>query len=298
MTSPRPAAVAIGFFDGVHLGHRTILRALRDAASASGARPAVLTFRNHPLSVIDPGAAPPLLMTGERRLAELSGAAGCEVVALDFTPALAAMPPEEFIAELHGMFGRVSCVFCGPGWRFGAQGRGNAALLAAAGIEVRETPFAMESGERISSTRIRAAVRSGDLASAAAMLGRPFALCGAIRPGKGEGRNLGFPTVNIAPAAGMCLPPCGVYAIEGGIANLGTAPTFGDRAWKAPILEAHYFSRPPDFPCGAAEVPLLRFLRPERRFPDVASLRARIALDVAAAKSAWRTCDVRASLPG
>ena len=298
MTSARPAAVAIGFFDGVHLGHRRILRALRDAASAAGARPAVLTFSNHPLAVVDPKSAPPLLMPRARRIAELAAAAGCEVAALDFTPALAAMAPEDFIARLHAMFGRVSCVFCGPGWRFGAQGRGNAATLAAAGIDVRETPFAMSGGERISSTRIRAAVRSGDLAAAAAMLGRPFALCGAVRPGKGEGRKLGFPTVNIVPAAGMCLPPRGAYAIEGGVANFGTAPTFGEDAWSEPVLEAHYFARPPDFPDGGAEVPLLRFLRPERRFADVASLRAQIAMDIAAAKSAGNGCGTGPDLHG
>ena len=170
--------------------------------------------------------------------------------------------------------------------------------LWAAGIDVRETPFAMSGGERISSTRIRAAVRSGDLAAAAAMLGRPFALCGAVRPGKGEGRKLGFPTVNIVPAAGMCLPPRGAYAIDGGVANFGTAPTFGEDALSEPVLEAHYFARPPDFPDGGAEVPLLRFLRPERRFADVASLRAQIAMDIAAAKSAGNGCGTGPDLHG
>ncbi len=285
MTSRRPAVTAAGFFDGVHLGHRLVLRELRAAASQSGARAVALTFRNHPLSVLAPEKAPLLLSTPQDRVEMLREYGAGETLVLDFTPELAATPAEDFVSMLVARLGRIECVFCGAGWRFGAGGRGSAATLRAAGIEVRETPFAEYEGARISSTRIRAAVAAGDIPAAAAMLGRPFCVSGETRSGKGEGKALGFPTVNIVPDAGMCLPPCGVYAIEGGVANLGFAPTFGDRAWEEPVLEAHYFEAPPRLAAGErARVPLLRFLRPEKRFASAAELRAQIARDAAEAR--------------
>ena len=206
-----------------------------------------------------------------------------EVVALEFTPALAAMEPEEFIRE----YIKEGPVFCGAGARFG---RGDAALLRAAGLEVSVVPFAAWRGGRISSTRIRAAVEAGAMADANAMLGRAWRMPGRCAPGKGFGREIGYPTINMVPEAGIVSPRRGVYAVEVGgrraVANWGVAPTMGDRAWRDCVLEVHMLEGvPPEpGPDGALDVGFIRFLREERAFESVAALRAQIAADCEAAR--------------
>lgn len=286
MTASRRCVLAVGVFDGVHAGHRRILSALAARACETGASPAVLTFRNHPLAVLAPERVPGLLCPVEERVLRIGEAApGAKVAVEDFTPSLAATPPDGFIAILLRRFGAIECVFCGGNWRFGRGGAGNAASFRAAGIETREIPPAMYAGERVSSTRIREAVREGRMEAAAAMLERPFALYGTVRSGKGEGRSLGFPTVNAEPDGDLCLPPRGVYETEGGISNFGVAPTFGGRAWKSPVLETHYFGTQPDTkPGGRVSVPLLRFVRPERTFSGAEELQAAVERDIASVR--------------
>lgn len=282
MSADDGCVLAAGFFDGFHLGHRRVFESLSSSARALHLRAAAFTFRNHPRSVLSPQSAPLLLSTPEERAAAMR-AAGAEDIAMEeFTPALAAMPPDAFIAFLRRRFGPIRRVFCGGDWRFGAKAAGNAQTLRDAGIDTVEVPSADYAGARVSSTRIREAIRSGDLAAAAGMLSRPFSVSGTVASGKGAGRSIGFPTVNIIPYEGMCLPPCGVYASENAVANLGIAPTFGKDAWQRPVLEVHMLdSSPlPPGPGARISVPLLRFIRPEMRFPDVASLAAQIAEDV------------------
>jgi len=264
--------LAVGFFDGVHLGHRAILAGADEA----------LTFRVHPLSVLAPAHAPKLLMDLDARLAAIRAAGVEKVTALDFTADFARLSPDAF-AERY-LAGR-GVVRCGTNWRFGAKGAGDAAYLKRLGFEVEVVPAVVRSGEAISSTRIRAALSEGRVDEAEAMLGRPWVFRGRVVQGKGAGRSLGFPTVNLVPFEP---PPLarGVYAVEVGgvcaLANWGVAPTFGDCAWAQPVLEIH-------FPSGlksafAAECPVevvfRRFLRPERRFPDLAALKSAIASDV------------------
>ena len=154
-------------------------------------------------------------------------------------------------------------------------------------------PFAICGETPVSSTRIRAAVASGDLDLAAAMLGRPWALEGEVFAGKGVGHTLGFPTLNVRPATGLVRPPRGVYAVETawgrGAANYGLAPTMGARAWAEPVLEVHLLEVPaaglPPLRGRTVAVDMRRFLRPERHFASVAKLQAQIARDLAAARA-------------
>ena len=265
--------LAVGFFDGVHLGHQRIL------AQAD----AVLTFTNHPATVFAPDRAPRLLMTAEERLAAISALGVRRVVACDFTPALASQTARAFADSLHQEFPDLDTVFCGPNWTFGAGGTGTADTLRALGFNVTVVPFATWRGEPVSSTRIRAELGEGDVSAAAAMLGRPYSASGRVVAGKGEGRALGFPTLNIVPALGNLPLVHGVYAVETalgrGVANWGVAPTMGARAWPEPVLEVHLLNAPTTPPPTSLRVAFTAFIRPERTFASVAELQAQLARD-------------------
>lgn len=274
--------LAIGFFDGVHRGHRRIL---------AGAD-AVLTFVNHPMTVLEPAHAPPLLMDVDERLAhlEMDGAKEPRAVrALRFTPAFAAQTPEAFADFLRREYPSLERIHCGGNWRFGAKGVGTPTRLRQLGFDVKVARYVLYKNERVSSTRIRVALAEGLIEDANAMLGRPFAVMGAVVPGKGVGRRLNAPTLNVAAA-----PPLkrGVYVVSTvlgpGLANYGVAPTMGKLAWAAPVLEVHLLKadslmtgkRPPKL-----RVEFRAFLRPEETFASLAALRDQIAADIAAAQS-------------
>lgn len=261
---------AVGFFDGVHQGHQAILQGVD----------LVITFISHPLTVLAPERAPRLIMRMDERIAAIKSCGVKEIVALDFTPEFARMEPEAFIARMKLLAGGHSAgeplrLRCGENWRFGREGRGNAALARAVGLEVEVVPYAKYAGEPISSTRIRKALEAGEMEAAAAMLGHPYAVSGAVFHGKGEGTKLGFPTINLRP---------GVYAAEvaGGpaIANFGTAPTFGARSWPEPVMEVH----------------LLKYLREERRFASAAELGRQIETDVAQLRQALEAGEGKGNL--
>ena len=282
--------LAVGFFDGVHLGHQRIL-ARADAA---------LTFTNHPATVFAPDRAPRLLMTTEERLAAISVQGVRRVIARDFTPALAAQPPQAFADSLRRDFPNLDEVFCGPNWTFGAGGAGTADLLRALGFRVTVVPFATWRGEPVSSTRIRAALGEGDVAAAAAMLGRPYVASGQVVAGKGEGRALGFPTLNIVPSLGDLPLVHGVYAVETalgrGVANWGVAPTMGARAWPEPVLEVHLLAAPSASVPVSLRVTFTAFIRPERTFATVAELQEQIARDKRSAATGSAVALVAADL--
>ena len=281
--------LAVGFFDGVHLGHRRIL-AQADAA---------LTFLNHPATVFAPDRVPPLLMTTPARLAAIGAALGGKatsvpeadrVRALHFTTELAAEQPTAFAARLRRDYPDLDTVFCGPNWTYGAGGAGTAETLRAEGFRVETVPFAINGGAPISSTRIRAALGDGRMDEATALLGRPYAITGATFAGKGLGRTLGRPTINIRVPAELVRLPLGVYAVTttlgAGIANYGCAPTLGSRAWGEPVLEVHLTAA--SEPISAPEslsVSFIRFIRPERKFSSLADLQAQISRDISAAAS-------------
>lgn len=283
--------VAVGFFDGVHIGHRRILEGA-DVA---------LTFRNHPLSLLAPERAPRLMQSAEDRLASIGECGVKSVVALDFTRELAAEEPEDFVrSRLLATCGNCPLVVkCGDNWRFGKGGRGDAKLLREMGVSVEIVPYAEYKGERVSSTRIRGTIESGCIDDANAMLGRRWTIGGRIAPGKGLGRDIGYPTLNLLPSALELRMPFGVYAVElrGArcVANYGLAPTAGANAWTEPVLEVHVLETgragvaPADFAdglrsaAGELKVGFVRFLRPERKFASFDELKSQIAADCAEA---------------
>ena len=272
--------LAVGFFDGVHLGHQAILKGA-DAA---------LTFRNHPLTVLAPEKAPRLIMTCEERVAAIKACGVKDVTVLDFTAELAALSPEDFAAQyLASSVSRLpSSIRCGANWRFGADGAGDAAFLRTHGIAVELVPYAEFKGERVSSSRIRAALERGEIEDANAMMGRRFEVRGLRFEGKGVGRRINYPTINIKLETLNLKLPRGVYEVDvggvKGIANYGVAPTMGDKAWASPVLELHVLGNRTIRTIEQANnlsVSFVRFIRPERKFDSVADLQRQIAADCA-----------------
>ena len=270
--------VAVGFFDGVHLGHRAIL-AQADCA---------LTFVGHPLAVLSPERTPKLLMTCEERLAAIRACGVSRISLLDFTPELAALSPEDFLAQhLRPLAPEALEVVCGEDWTFGAGGRGTSDFLRAHGVRVNVVPAAIWRGRRVSSTRIRAALNAGEVAEAGAMLGSPYAKEGRVFEGKGLGRRLGFPTLNLE-VEGLHLAT-GVYVCEAAgvraVANWGRAPTSGAAAWERNVLEVHLLAEAGAVPSSPRlTVKFLRRLRDERRFPNLEALSRQLRQDVQEAR--------------
>ena len=272
--------LAIGFFDGVHLGHQAILKGA-DAA---------LTFRNHPLSVLAPERAPRLIMTCEERVAAIKACGVGEVTVLDFTPELAEMPAGEFANSFLKRSGdRFPVLRCGENWRFGAGGTGDAAWLERHGYAVEVVPYAEYKGEPISSSRIRRCLENGVIEDANAMMGRKFKVQGLKFKGKGLGETIGYPTINLRLETLDLKLPLGVYEVEvegvKGIANYGFAPTMGDKAWKVPVLEIHLPGEGTEDVRLETEngvsVELVRYIRPERKFDSIDDLKRQIAADCA-----------------
>lgn len=268
--------IAIGFFDGVHLGHQAILKGA-DVA---------LTFKTHPLALLRPDKAPRLIMSLEERLAAIKACGVKEVVSLDFTESLARLEPQEFAAQY---LGSLPCtVRCGDNWRFGMGGKGDAEFLRSLGYEVSVIPYAEYKGAIVSSTRIRAALEAGEIEDANAMLGRRLKVEGERFCGKGKGKELGYPTVNIRPLSHSTLQlPLGVYEVEmdgaRAIANYGHAPTFGADAWSSPVWEIHFLTSLSSVASAKEDqtFSILRFIRPERKFASLEDLQRQIALDCA-----------------
>lgn len=273
--------LAVGSFDGVHLGHQAIL---------SGAD-AALTFSNHPMSVLRPDRAPALVMSVDEKVSAIRACGVKDVHVLDFTRELSDLSPEGFLDRVCTLCGtsRESLrVRCGENWRFGCGGRGDAETLRALGIPVEVVPYAVYDKEPVSSTRVRKALADGRLADAEAMLGRPWTVIGPVVSGKGVGRTIGYPTVNVRLDAARIALPCGVYAVKAcgalGAANYGYAPTMGERAWREPVLEIHFLDRPtvePPADGALLSVTFRRFIRAERAFATTEELVAQIAADCA-----------------
>jgi len=296
----RGTVVVIGNFDGVHRGHRAVLTEAVGEARARGLHACVLTFDPHPAGVLG-RTAPPMLTTLDRR-AELMGALGVELVYVRrFDLAFAASSPERFARELlaGGLMARV--VVVGQNFRFGAKRSGDLATLQALGaqlgFEARAHAMACDAEGPFSSTRVRDAVRAGDLGVAEAVLGRPHALSGVVARGRQLGRTLGFPTANLGSVPEL-LPPDGVYVVEveevsvagprrGGVMNVGLRPTVarGDApGTPARTIEAHVFDFDGDLYGKHLRVHLVGHLRAEQRFDGVEALRAQITADAAAAR--------------
>lgn len=297
---PRPAhglCLALGMFDGVHLGHQHVVRhALTHATTVAGLSVA-LTFDPHPLAVVRPDRAPRLLQTVPHRLRALRALGLDATLVIPFTRDLANLSGEQFIRELLQNAGRIRSLSVGEGFQFGHQRSGSVDLLrtlgGALGFQVHAAPPVAVGGEVVSSSRIRQHLRDGQLEAAGELLGRPYALSGLVIPGDRLGRNLRFPTANL-DIAGLELPPTGVYAVRvrrlsrdtdhPAVLNLGVRPTVACREGEL-RFEVHLLEFDADLYGEELEVTFVERLRDERRFPDIAALRTQIAADIAAART-------------
>jgi riboflavin kinase / FMN adenylyltransferase len=274
----RPRAVAIGTFDGVHLGHQAVIR----AAVSAGDRPTVVTFDPHPRTVL--GNRVELLSTLERRL-ELLAAAGAEdVLVVEFTPEIAAKSPETFARECFLELGATTVV-AGAGFRFGRARGGDLELLRALGLDVREVPLV----PGVSSSLIRQLAHDGDVRGAAQLLGRPLELDGTVVFGDQRGGTLGFPTANLRVDPEVLVPEFGIYAGAVGdrraAISIGVNPHYGgtERRIEAFLLDWHG-----DLYGDRLVVEVWERLREERAFASEAELVGQIAEDVDQTRAATR----------
>lgn len=274
----RPRAVAIGTFDGVHRGHRSVLRAATD----SGLEPTVITLDPHPRIVL--GNRVDLISTLERRLELLADAGVADTLVAAFTPEFMRLPPDEFIATYLTSIG-AEAVAVGEDFRFGHRRAGSLETLVAAGLELLPVPEV----EGVSSSAIRDAVRDGDLGVAAEMLGRPFELDGTVVAGDQRGGTLGYPTANIAMDPQLLCPRYGIYAGEAlghrAAVSIGTNPHYGGTERR---IEPYLLDFDGDLYGRRLVVELWQRLRDEEVFESEAALVAQIALDVEATRGAVR----------
>jgi riboflavin kinase/FMN adenylyltransferase len=290
----RGVAVAIGNFDGVHLGHQALVRAAGECTGASGARLAVLTFEPHPREYFDPAAAPPRLMRLGEKCAALDALGVERLVVLRFDARLQHLSPEAFVEQAlcRGLGARH--VVVGEGFRFGCRRLGTvetlATLGARAGFEVVVVPSVTADGVRVSSTRVREALGAGNLAAAARLLGRPYAMSGRVIYGRQLGRRLGYPTANLRLHR-RSAPLGGVFAVEvrgidgrpaaSAVASLGTRPTVGGGET---LLEVHVFDFDGDLYGRRLSVDFVAKLRDEEKFSSLDLLVAQMHADAARAR--------------
>ncbi len=292
---PRGGVAAIGNFDGLHRGQRALLDRVVERAAALGVPPVVLTFDPHPLAVLQPERAPVRLTTDGQKNRLLEEAGVAVVLVVRFTPELAKTPAEAFVREfLHARLG-LREIHVGESFVFGRGREGDVALLRRLGEELGFAVGGVEEvayrGERISSTRIRAALAEGRVEEARDMLGRPYAIEGKVVRGDRMGQRLGWPTINIA-SENRQLPADGVYACRiflpsfpatfDGVTNIGTRPTVYENYQR--VVESHVLDFKADVYGKRVEVRFWKRLREERIFPTVMDLSAQIGRDVDATR--------------
>ncbi len=287
----RPVCLAIGVFDGVHLGHQqVILQAVGDAARHDGLS-VVITFDRHPAAVLAPARVPPLIYPLAKKLRVLASLGPDTACVIHFDKEFSELTGEEFMRGLARDCGKIQSLSVGRAFSFGRGRSGNVALLEALGKELNFAVHALAEvaldGQAVSSTRVRAAVRAGRFAQAGQMLGRPYALCGRIITGTGLGRQMGVPTANL-DLAGLLTPPPGVYAARALVrgrshlaaVNIGCRPTVPGAA--RPIqVEAHLLDFAGDIYGEEMELGFVKKLRDEQKFASLTALRGQILRDIA-----------------
>ena len=291
---PRRVCVAIGVFDGVHLGHQQVIRQTVADAEQHEALSVVVTFDRHPNAVVAPTRMPPPVysLTQKLRAIEALGVEGAWVI--HFDEAFSRQTGEEFVRALVRDFSQLRSVCVGSGFTFGHRRSGDVGLLRRLGVELNFSVHGLAAvsldGEPVSSTRIREAIRGGQFDAAGQMLGRAWSLAGPVVKGDQLGGKLGFPTANL-DVNGRALPPNGVYAvhvridaqIHRGVLNIGFRPTVSSGAPELRV-EAHLFDFTGDLYGRDLEITFLEKLREEQTFPSLAALKEQIARDVASAR--------------
>ena len=293
--TPGGSIVTVGSFDGVHRGHRAVLDEIARRARAAGRQSVLVTFSPHPLEVVNPAAAPPLLTTGDERLEILAQTGIDRVVVLAFDRRLARLTPQEFVRDVLLARCHMRELVIGYDHGFGRGRSGDADTLRALGAELG---FAVDvvdavdaNGQQVSSSRIRRAVAGGDLALAARLLGRPYTLNAVVEAGESRGRRLGVPTINLGGVPPQkLLPPDGVYAVRvewrggraGGMMNQGGRPTFGDRRR---TLEVNLFGFERDLYAEPVRLEWVERIRDVERFPSAEALKEQLGRDREAAEA-------------
>lgn len=299
LAAGRKVCVAIGVFDGVHLGHQQVIRqTLADARQHEGI-PVVITFDRHPNAVVAPDRVPSMLYSLPQKLRAIESLGVANTLLIQFDRAFSEQTGEQFIRSLARDFGHLHSVCVGSEFTFGHKRSGNVALLKQLGAELKFTVHGLAAvsldGEPVSSTRIRETVRTGDLDAASQMLGREYAIAGSVIRGDQVGRQLGFPTANL-DVTGLVLPPNGVYAVHVRVAgqehrgalNLGLRPTLANPTPRLQC-EVHLLDFAADIYGAELELSFVAKLRDEQKFPSLDALKAQIARDVAAARALFAT---------
>jgi riboflavin kinase/FMN adenylyltransferase len=290
----RPACLAIGVFDGVHLGHQQVIRQAVDDAGQHGGRAVVITFDRHPNTIVAPARVPPLIYPLAKKLRVIASLGAETACVLHFDKAFSEISGEEFIRGLWREVRPIQSISVGGTFTFGRRRSGDVALLETLGKELNFAVHGLAEisldGQPVSSTRVREAVQEGRFDLAGQMLGRPYALCGKIVQGTGLGRQIEVRTANL-DVAGLLVPPSGVYAARALVrgqshlaaVNVGSRPTVA--AGAPPLqVEAHLLDFVGDIYEEEMELAFLAKLREEHMVPSVSALREQILLDIARAR--------------
>ena len=290
----RKVSLAIGMFDGVHLGHQQVIRQAVSDAEQHESVALALTFDKHPNSVVAPERVPPLIYSLPQRLRAMQALGVDTTLLIRFDEFFSRQTGEEFVRGLAWQLGHIHSICVGSSFTFGCRRSGNVALLQKLGQELHFIVHGLAAvsldGQTVSSTRIREAVRNGQLDLAGQMLGRAYSLAGEVVPGDRLGYKLGFPTANLE-VADRVLPPNGVYAVHArvhrkshrAVLNIGVRPTLDDQSPRI-RAEVHLLDFDGDLYGQELELTFAERLRDEQRFPSLETLKAQIAEDVKAAK--------------
>jgi riboflavin kinase/FMN adenylyltransferase len=290
----RKVCVAIGFFDGVHLGHQSILQRAKEDAGAVGGLSVAVTFDRHPNEIVAPARVPQLLYPLSKKVEVLHDAGMDAVCVFRFDKEFSQKTGEQFARELAAGFKRLESVSVGRTFTFGHKRSGDVKLLERVGEELNFRVHAIEEfaveGEAVSSTRVRELVGEGDFEGAQRLLGRPYGLCATVVKGAGIGRQLGFPTANL-DIKGLVTPPAAVYAAFAKIGgtkyraavNIGVRPTIDASAVNL-VVEAHVLDFDANLVGRQLEIIFVKKLRGEHKFPSVEALKDQIRRDVAEAR--------------
>src|ERR1041384_8488052 len=286
---PGPLFLAIGVFDGVHLGHQAVISTSAEHARTVNGTPVVLTFDPHPEKILRPDKAPHLLTATPHKIALILTLGVRHLLIISFDKDFAGTEPEDFVQQLVQRSKPLRGICVGHEWSFGRNRRGNLQLLKNLGaqfdFDVVGIPPVRVNGEIVSSTTIRRAVEAGDLEKAATMLGREYKILGTVVRGDDLGKKIGFPTANLS-AHSEQFPPTGVYFAEArlegvaypGLINLGTRPTVAEKAER--VLEIYLLDFDREIYGKELEVRFVRYLRPEKKFENIDALVRQINVDV------------------
>lgn len=293
MPDNQKRVIALGFFDGVHLGHQALLKKAVQRAAEYDLAPAVFTFDRSPKEFVS-GKKVPLLTTTEERRAAVQRLSGIEeVIAVPFDEQMMHTHWEDFVLMLAEKY-RAGWLVAGHDFRFGHKNEGTPALLQEKaqqlGMGCDIISAVTLEGETVSSTLIRELLRRGDVSRALRFLGGPYAITGTVRHGKGLGRTIGAPTLNVIPSDGLLIPAYGVYATRVHIAghcfravtNVGVRPTVDENG--GVTVESHLLDVSEQLYGEECRVEFMKLLRKEEKFADLTALQAQIAADIAAAR--------------